>query len=130
MLSKYNNELLTRVAAGTPMGQLMRRYWIPASFSETVGEPDTPPVRVRLLGEDLVLFRDTNGLLGLLAEGCQHRVASMFYGRNEDGGLRCVYHGLKFDVNGHCVDVPCVPCSTTPEQLAQIKKTMKIGSYP
>ena len=130
MLSKENNDLLTRVGSGTPMGQLMRNYWIPASFAEKVAEPDCPPVRVRLLGEDLVLFCDSAGKLGLLEEACPHRLASIFYGRNEGGGIRCVYHGLKFDVNGNCVDAPCVPRSTSPEQLAQIKDSMKIKSYP
>jgi phthalate 4,5-dioxygenase oxygenase subunit len=130
MLSQENNELLIRVGSGTPMGQLIRNYWIPASFTENVAAPNSPPVRVRLLGEDLVLFRDSEGRLGLLEEACPHRLASMFYGRNEGGGLRCVYHGLKFDVNGSCVDVPCVPRSTSPEQLAQIKQSMKTKSYP
>lgn len=130
MLSKENNELLTRVGAGTPMGDLMRSYWIPASFADQVAEPDGPPVRVRLLGENLVLFRATSGRLGLIAEACPHRLASMFYGRNEQDGLRCVYHGIKFDVTGACVDVPCVPRSTTAEQLAHIKRTMQITSYP
>ena len=130
MLSKENNERLTRVGPNEPMGRLMRAYWIPASFADAVAERDCPPVRVRLLGEDLVLFRDSAGKLGLLEEACPHRLASMFYGRNEGGGLRCVYHGLKFDVTGQCVDVPCVPRSTTPEQLAHIKRTMRIASYP
>src|SRR5688572_14047637 len=109
VLSRADNDRLTRVGPGTPMGELMRRYWIPAAFSHQVAKPDSPPVRVRLLCEDLVLFRDTNGRLGLLEERCPHRTASLFFGRNEQGGLRCVYHGLKFDVDGTCTDVPCVP---------------------
>ena len=108
MLSKENNARLTRVGPQEPMGRLMRAYWIPASFADVVAEPDCPPVRVRLLGEDLVLFRDSAGKLGLLDEPCPHRLASLFYGRNEGGGLRCVYHGLKFDVTGQCIDAPCV----------------------
>ena len=91
MLSREENELLTRVGPGTAMGELMRRYWIPATFSHQVAKPDGPPVRVKLLGENLVLFRDTSGRLGLFDERCPHRTASLFYGRNEDNGLRCVY---------------------------------------
>ncbi len=112
MLSQKENEALTRVGPGTPMGELMRRYWIPAAFSHQIAEPDGPPVRVRLMGENLVLFRDTGGRVGLIDERCPHRTASMFFGRNEECGLRCVYHGLKFDVAGNCVDVPCVPQSS------------------
>ena len=87
------------------MGELMRRYWIPAAFSQHIPQADGPPVRVRLLGENLVLFRDTQGRFGLLDERCPHRTASLFYGRNEESGLRCVYHGLKFDIHGKCVDL-------------------------
>ena len=102
MLSHENNERLTRVGPGTPMGAFMRRYWTPAAFSTQVAERDGPPVRVRLFGEDLVLFRDSSDRLGLIADKCPHRLASMFFGRNEENGLRCVYHGLKFDVTGAC----------------------------
>jgi phthalate 4,5-dioxygenase oxygenase subunit len=109
MLSQTDNELLTRVGAGTPMGELMRRYWIPAAFSHQIAKPDGPPVRVRLMGERLVAFRDTQGRVGLLDERCPHRTASLFFGRNEDCGLRCVYHGWKFDVAGNCVDMPSEP---------------------
>ena len=93
MLSREDNELLTRVGAGTPMGSLMQRYWIPALFSEQVAEPDCTPVRVALLGEQLVAFRDSDGRVGLLDERCPHRTASLYFGRNEECGLRCVYHG-------------------------------------
>src|ERR1700761_2893868 len=86
LLPHDENELLTRVGPGTAMGALMRRYWIPAAFSHQVAKPDGPPVRVRLLGENLVLFRDTQGRLGLLDERCPHRTASLFYGRNEESG--------------------------------------------
>ena len=130
MLSRENNDLITRVGPGAQMGALMRRYWIPAAFVSQVEQPDCAPVRVKLLGEQLVLFRDNQGRLGLVDEFCPHRLASMFFGRNEEGGLRCVYHGLKFDVNGVCVDAPCVPPTTTAEQLSGIKRDLKIKSYP
>ncbi len=104
MLSAEDNEILTRVGPGTPMGNLLRRYWIPACLSSEIGEPDGPPARVRLLGEDLVAFRDTRGAVGLIEERCPHRGASLFYGRNEECGLRCTYHGWKFDVSGQCTD--------------------------
>jgi len=129
MLSQQDNQLLTRVGPGTPMGELMRRYWIPAAFSQHIAQPDSPPVRVRLLGENLVLFRDTQGRIGLLDERCPHRTASLFYGRNEENGLRCVYHGLKFDVDGKCVDLPCVPQGSD-AQKANIAAQLKAKSYP
>ena len=105
MLSREDNALLTRVDRGTPMGNTLRRYWIPALLARELPEPDGPPVRVRLLGEDLVAFRDTQGRIGLLDELCPHRRASLFFGRNEECGLRCVYHGWKFDVDGRCLDM-------------------------
>ena len=105
MLSREDNALLTRVDRGTPMGDTLRRYWIPALLGWELPEPDCPPVRVRLLGEDLVAFRDTRGRIGLLDELCPHRRASLFFGRNEECGLRCVYHGWKYDVDGRCVDM-------------------------
>jgi phenylpropionate dioxygenase-like ring-hydroxylating dioxygenase large terminal subunit len=129
VLSREDNERLTRVGPGMPMGELMRRYWIPAAFSHQIAKPDSPPVRVKLLCENLVLFRDSKGRLGLVDERCPHRTASMFFGRNEEAGLRCVYHGIKFDVEGNCVDVPCVP-QGTPEQMANVKRALKIKSYP
>jgi phenylpropionate dioxygenase-like ring-hydroxylating dioxygenase large terminal subunit len=104
VLSAEDNEILTRVGPGTPMGSLLRRYWIPACLSSEIPERDGPPARVRLLGEDLVAFRDTNGAVGLIEERCPHRGASLFYGRNEECGLRCTYHGWKFDVTGQCTD--------------------------
>ena len=106
MLSQDENELLTRVGPGTPMGALFRRFWLPAMLSSELPAPDCPPVRLRLLGEDLVAFRDSNGQPGVLAANCPHRGASLFFGRNEECGLRCVYHGWKFDVHGACVDMP------------------------
>src|SRR6202167_1832822 len=106
MLSLGDNEILTRTGPGTLMGALLRRYWVPACLSEEIAEPDSPPIRVKLLGESLVGFRDTNGEVGLLDELCPHRGTSLFYGRNEEAGLRCVYHGWKYDVSGQCVDMP------------------------
>jgi nitrite reductase/ring-hydroxylating ferredoxin subunit len=129
MLSQQENDALTRVGRGTPMGELMRRYWIPAAFSHQIPKPDCPPIRVRLMGENLVLFRDTQNRIGLLDERCPHRTASMFFGRNEESGLRCVYHGLKFDVAGNCVDVPCVP-QANEVQIRNVKSQLKIKAYP
>ena len=129
MLPQDENELLTRVGPGTAMGALMRRYWIPAAFSHQLPKPDGPPIRVRLLGENLVLFRDTQGRVGLLDERCPHRTASLFYGRNEENGLRCVYHGLKFDVEGACVDLPCVP-QMSDAHKANIQKQLGVKAYP
>ena len=108
MLSATDNELLTRVGAGTPMGNLLRQYWIPFLFSWEV-EAGGAPSRVRLLGEDLVAFRDTHGSVGLIAESCAHRGASLYFGRNEEGGLACIYHGWKYDVSGRCMEMPSEP---------------------
>jgi nitrite reductase/ring-hydroxylating ferredoxin subunit len=131
MLSHEENELLTRVGPGTPMGELMRRYWVPAAFSHQIEKPDSPPVRVRLLCENLVLFRDSEGRVGLVDERCPHRLASLFFGRNEEHGLRCVYHGIKFDVDGNCVDVPCIaPGTTTETQMGAVKRQLKLKAYP
>ena len=94
------------------MGDLLRHYWMPACPSSELPAPDGPPKRVRLLGEDLVAFRDTPGAVGLLAANCPHRGASLFFGRNEECGLRCVYHGWKFDVAGRCVDMPNEPAES------------------
>jgi phenylpropionate dioxygenase-like ring-hydroxylating dioxygenase large terminal subunit len=112
MLKREDNELVTRVGPGTPMGNLMREYWIPALLSRELPEVDGEPMRVRLLGEDLVAFRDSNGDVGLVGERCPHRGASLFFGRNEEGGLRCIYHGWKFDKTGQCVDMPNEPAAT------------------
>jgi nitrite reductase/ring-hydroxylating ferredoxin subunit len=124
MLSTEQNELLCRVGPGTPMGEAFRRYWIPACLSEEISEPDGAPVRVRLLGEDLVAFRDTNGNVGLLAELCSHRQASLCFGRNEENGLRCIYHGWKYDVNGIILDTPCEP------PASMIKQMIRHPAYP
>lgn len=124
MLSRENNELITRVGPGTPMGDAMRRYWIPALMDFELPEPDCDPVRVRLLGEDLVAFRDSKGRVGLLPDACPHRRVSLYFGRNEEEGLRCVYHGWKFDVDGNCVDMPSEP----PE--SQFRDKVGITAYP
>ena len=108
-MPREQNELLTRTGAGTLMGDLFRRYWIPALLAEELAEPDGPPVRVQLLGESLVAFRDTQGRLGLIEEFCAHRGVSLWFGRNEECGLRCPYHGWKYDVTGQCVDLPSEP---------------------
>jgi phthalate 4,5-dioxygenase len=109
VLTVEENDLLCRVEGDAPMGQLMRRHWIPACMSEEVAEPDGTPVRVRLLGEDLVAFRDSNGRLGVVGEACPHRKASLALGRNEECGLRCLYHGWKIDVEGNVVEMVSEP---------------------
>ena len=124
MLTVEENELMTRVGPGTPMGEVLRRYWVPATLSTELPDPDCPPIRVRILGEDLVAFRDTNGDVGLLDNFCPHRRASLFFGRNEEYGLRCVYHGWKFDINGDCVDMPSEPAESN------FKDKVKIKAYP
>jgi phthalate 4,5-dioxygenase oxygenase subunit len=124
MLSQQENELLTRVEGDAPMGRLFRRYWIPALLSEDVTEADGTPVPVRLLGQDLVAFRDTQGRLGLIEDRCAHRLAALSIGRNENCGLTCIYHGWKFDVDGNCVDMP-----TEPEDHG-FQNRIKIRSYP
>ena len=123
MLSVADNELMTRVGAGTPMGNLMREYWIPFLFSWEI-EADGSPERVRLLGEDLVAFRDSSGRAGLIGENCPHRGASLYFGRNENDGLACIYHGWKFDVNGACVDMPSEPAASN------FHEKVRAVSYP
>jgi phthalate 4,5-dioxygenase oxygenase subunit len=113
MLTWEENELLTRVGPGTPMGELMRRYWFPALLSEELPEPGGDPKRVRLLGEDLVAYRAEDGRVGLLAEYCPHRGASLAYARAEDCGLRCVYHGWKIGVDGSLLETPPEPPGST-----------------
>jgi nitrite reductase/ring-hydroxylating ferredoxin subunit len=109
MLSKADTEYLCRIGPGTPMGNLFRQYWLPAIRSDELPEPDCPPLRVKLLGEELIGYRSTSGEVGLMQNACPHRGASLFFGRNEEDGLRCVYHGWKFDVSGACVDMPSEP---------------------
>jgi phthalate 4,5-dioxygenase len=122
MLSAQENELVTKVTAGTPMGELMRSYWLPALLSSEVPVADCPPVRVKLLGEALIAFRDSNGRMGIVDEFCPHRRASLWLGRNEESGLRCVYHGWKFDVNGVCLEQMNEPVSFADK--------IKAKSYP
>ena len=124
MLSVEENELLTKTGRGTPMGELLRRFWMPILLAEELPAPDCDPVRVRLLCEDLVAFRDTQGKYGLLDAYCAHRRAHLFFGRNEECGIRCIYHGWKYDVDGNCVDMPTEP----PE--ASFKDKIKLTSYP
>ncbi|HUZ75874.1 MAG TPA: Rieske 2Fe-2S domain-containing protein [Stellaceae bacterium] len=124
MLTPQENDLLCRVEGEAPMGQIMRRHWLPACMSEEVAEPDGAPVRFRLLGEDLVVFRDSKGRLGVLGEHCLHRQASLAFGRNEECGLRCLYHGWKFDVAGNVVDMAAEPAGS------RLKDHIKHKSYP
>jgi phenylpropionate dioxygenase-like ring-hydroxylating dioxygenase large terminal subunit len=124
MLNKQDNEAITRVGPGTLMGNLLRQYWLPAMLSRELPEPDGNPVRIMLLGEKLIAFRDTQGNVGLLANNCPHRGASLFFGRNEECGLRCVYHGWKFSTDGTCVDMPNEP----PE--SNFKDKVKAIAYP
>ena len=102
----------------------MRRYWMPAALSAELPEVDGPPVRIKLLGEDLVAFRNSDGRIGLLEEFCAHRGASLFLGRNEECGLRCVYHGWKYDWNGNCVDMPNEPADSP------FKEKIHLNAYP
>ncbi|MBL8549254.1 MAG: Rieske 2Fe-2S domain-containing protein [Hyphomonadaceae bacterium] len=124
MLSAQDNERLVRVGPGTPCGNFMRRYWQPALLSAELPEKDGAPLRVRLLGEDLLAFRNTDGAVGLVDALCPHRRAPLFFGRNEECGIRCVYHGWKFDVAGNCVDMPSEPVGTP------LQKKVKLRAYP
>src|SRR5574343_453591 len=120
-MNKEMSETLTRVGPGTRMGNLMRRYWVPALASSEIPESDGPQVRVQLLGEKLLAFRNTDGQACLIGEFCSHRGVSLYFGRNEENGIRCAYHGVKFDGMGHCVDVP-----SSPQACAR----MHIKGYP
>ena len=124
MLTVEENDLLCRVEGDAPMGRLMRRHWLPACLSEEVVEPDDTPVRIRALGEDLVAFRDSKGRLGVLDEHCPHRRASLALGRNEECGLRCLYHGWKIDVDGNVVDMASEPPGT------RLNEKIKHKTYP
>jgi phthalate 4,5-dioxygenase oxygenase subunit len=124
VLTQEMNERLTQVGPGTPMGEAFRRYWLPAALSSEMPAPDSPPIRVRMLGENFVAFRDSRGEIGLFDAYCPHRRAPMFFGRNEEAGLRCVYHGWKFDTGGTCVDLP----SEGPQSV--LKTRVSIGAYP
>ncbi|MEQ9639236.1 MAG: Rieske 2Fe-2S domain-containing protein [Alphaproteobacteria bacterium] len=121
MLSREDNDLLTQTGPDTGMGAYFRRFWQPVALSVELAEPDGPPVRANLLGEELVAFRDTEGRIGLVDAHCPHRRAGLFYGRNEACGLRCVYHGWKFDVTGKAVDLPNVPAGSRQHDTVRIK---------
>ena len=124
MLRPEENELITRTGPGTPMGEWFRRFWLPVMLAEEIPVADCPPVRVTVLGEHLIAFRDSSGKIGLLDRYCAHRRADLFFGRNEECGLRCVYHGWKYDVEGACVDMPSEP----PE--SNFKDKIKLKAYP
>jgi len=124
MLKKEQNDLLTQTGPGTPMGRMFRCYWIPALLTSELPENDCPPVRVKLLSERLIAFRDTDGRYGLMDEFCAHRGVSLWFGRNEQCGLRCPYHGWKYDVTGQCVEVPSEP------EASGYAKKVKLKSYP
>ena len=124
MLSQEENHYVTRTGPGSPTGELFRRFWLPAMVPSELPEPDCTPVRLTLLNEKLIAFRDTNGQVGIVSENCPHRGASLFFGRNEECGLRCVYHGWKFDVTGACVDMPNEPAESN------FKHKVQVRAYP
>ncbi|HEU0168420.1 MAG TPA: Rieske 2Fe-2S domain-containing protein [Chloroflexota bacterium] len=124
MMTRDENETLMRTGPATPMGELFRRYWQPLLLCDELPGPDCTPIRVRCMSEDLIAFRDSDGRVGIVDAYCPHRSAPLFFGRNEEGGLRCVYHGWKFDVDGNCVDMPnCMEGET-------FKQKIKLPSYP
>jgi len=123
MLSHEDNERLVRVGKGTPLGELFRLYWIPFLPSVDLVK-DGQPKRIRLLGEDLVAFRNSEGAIGLVDQACPHRGAPLVFARNEDCGLRCVYHGWKFDVTGAVTDMPAEPVRS------RLKERVRINAYP
>lgn len=127
MLSKEDNALLTQVGPGTPMGTVFRRFWLPALLVAEVAAADCVPVRLRILGEDLLAWRNSSGAVGITEAFCSHRRAPLFFGRNEENGLRCPYHGWKFDSAGNCVDLGNVPGQ---RDQAQMRAKMKIAGYP
>jgi phthalate 4,5-dioxygenase oxygenase subunit len=124
MLRREHNDLLTQTGPGKPMGDFFRCYWIPALLAEELPENDSPPVRVKLLSERLIAFRDSQGRYGLIDEFCAHRGVSLWFGRNEEGGLRCPYHGWKYDVTGQCMEVPSEPAESG------FCNKIKLRSYP
>src|SRR3954452_10852563 len=124
MLRKEQNDLVTQTGPGTAMGRLFRSYWTPVLLAAELPENDGPPVRVKVLSERLIAFRDSRGAYGLIDEFCPHRGASLWFGRNEECGLRCAYHGWKFDVEGNCVDQMNEP----PEH--QFKQHIHLTAYP
>ena len=124
MLTSADNDLLCSTGPGTPMGNLMRRYWVPFLYASELPEPDSPPLRVKLFSERLLAFRDSTGNLGLIDEFCAHRGVSLWFGRNEEGGLRCPYHGWKYDTHGNCIEVPSEPAESG------FCNKVKLKSYP
>jgi phthalate 4,5-dioxygenase len=124
MLKQEINELLTQTGPGTPSGKLFRQYWLPALLAEELPENDAPPVRVKILSERLIAFRDSEGRYGLIDEFCAHRGVSLWFGRVEECGLRCAYHGWKYDVTGQCVEVPSEP------ENSNFARKVKLTSYP
>jgi phthalate 4,5-dioxygenase len=124
VLRKEQNDLLTQTGPGTPGGRLFRSYWLPVLLSEELPENESPPVRVKILSERLLAFRDSEGRLGLIDEFCAHRGVSLWFARNEQSGLRCPYHGWKYDVTGQCIEVP-----SEPEESGYCNK-IKLTSYP
>src|ERR1700745_1261928 len=112
MITQEQNEYLCRTGPHTPMGQLFRRYWIPPLLSGGLPAPNSPPVRLPLLSERLIAFRDTDGRIGLMDEFCAHRGVSLWFGRNEENGLRCSYHGWKYDATGQCTGAPSAPADS------------------
>lgn len=124
MLNAADNELLTRVGPDAAMGQWLRRFWTPLMLSEQMPGPDGEPREVRMYGEDLLAFRDTDGRIGVIQTLCPHRQAPLVYGRNEENGLRCIYHGWKFDVAGICTDMPNEPADS------DFKHKVRAVSYP
>ena len=128
MLTQAQNDRITRVGAGTPMGELMRRYWHPIAASVELND-ENPTKEVRLLGEDLVLFRSTRGEIGLIEPSCPHRKANLSYGVPEPEGIRCAYHGWLFDTQGNCVDQPSEPAGSRFKEKVHLKayKTEELG---
>jgi phenylpropionate dioxygenase-like ring-hydroxylating dioxygenase large terminal subunit len=124
MLRKEQNDILTQTAPDKPMGQMFRCYWHPVLLAEELPENECPPVRVKILGERLLAFRDTDGKYGLIDEFCAHRGVSLWFGRNEEHGLRCPYHGWKYDTTGQCIDVPSEP------RESGFCQKIKLRSYP
>src|SRR6201999_4245982 len=124
MLRKEQNDLLTQTGPDTPFGKMFRAYWVPALLAEELPENECPPVRVKLFSERLLAFRDTDGRYGLIDEFCAHRGVSLWFGRNEEAGLRCPYHGWKYDVTGQCIDVPSEP------EASGFCNKIKLKSYP
>jgi phthalate 4,5-dioxygenase len=124
MLTKQQNELLTQTGPGTSMGELFRRYWLPALLAEELTQNECPPIRLKLLSERLLAWRDSQGRYSLIDEFCAHRGTSLWVGRNEEDGLRCPYHGWKYDWTGQCIDIP-----SEPDESGFCKK-IKLKSYP